>query len=186
MLTNTFLDECIIFCYINYVNVHSRRDVIRGTMRCLFFKDWSSHRLMHVHFSNWIYFIFKNEIKSNIFPAFGPYTLHTQKHSYKYYRQNSNSAAYWLFAHASHARKSILMIMSALCRFRRVLPTIHGRRISLRRQHLTSLCSHPFIHCATDAFYCVANAIVLSNLNPAMLIISAISNYTPFHRAVFA
>ena len=94
--------------------------------------------------------------------------------------------------HALHARKSILIIMFAPCRFRRVLPTIHGRCISLRRQRSTSLCSHPFNHGAfyrrlsTDFFHCGVNAIVLWNLNPTILIISAISNYTPFHRVVFA
>ena len=95
-------------------------------------------------------------------------------------------------AHALHARKKILFIMFAPCHFRRVLPTIHGRRISLRRQRPTSLCSHPFIHDAcyrrltADSFHCGVNAIVLWNLNPTMLIISAISNYTPFHHVVFA
>ena len=88
--------------------------------------------------------------------------------------------------HALHSRKSILMIVFAPCRFGRLLPTIHGRRISLRRQRPTSLCSHPFIHGAcyrrlsTDAFHCGDNAIVPWNLNPTMLLISAMSNYTPF------
>ena len=61
-------------------------------------------------------------------------------------------------AHALHARTLILIIMFAPCRFRRVLPTIHDRSNSLRRQRPTSLCSHPFIHgacyrrLATNAF----------------------------------
>ena len=53
--------------------------------------------------------------------------------------------------HASHALKLILIIMFAPCRFRRVLPTIHGRRISLRRQRPTSLYPHPFIYDRHDA-----------------------------------
>ena len=125
------------------------------------------HKLMQVHFSNWIYFIFKNEIKSNIFPAFGSHTLHTQKHFLKYYRQNSNSAAYWLFC--SCVARTQIDINYYVCTLS--FPTRvfeHSWQTHLITSPTPNIIMFdPFIHgacyrwLATDAFHCVANAIVL-------------------------